>query len=146
LVLAVHVRRGDYLQYDATHPYFWGASVDGVVKTISDILDGGAKNIVVYLCSDDLNYCSAAFHARNVPHITWRELDEFADSDRQLALDFSVMAAADILLAGNSSFSIASSLINEKGRMFFRPSPTFDGMVPYIPWSTEILLTKRSVY
>lgn len=141
-ILAVHVRRGDYLQYGRQHPYFWGASVDDVVKTISDILDGGAKNVVIYLCSDDLDYCSTAFRERNVPHLTWRELDSGATTDQQLMHDFSVMTGADMLLAGNSSLSIAASLLNEKGRMFLRPSPRGDGMVPYVPWSTEILLSQ----
>jgi hypothetical protein len=50
--------------------------------------------------------------------------------------DFHVMTQADILAAGNSSFSFAASMLNSRAKVFMRPNESHDGLIPFDPWSS----------
>ncbi|MEB3343439.1 FkbM family methyltransferase [Okeania sp.] len=54
--------------------------------------------------------------------------------------DFYILSQCDVLAISNSSFSFAASVLNERGKFFFRPHFQAKKLIPYDPWNSEPLL------
>jgi hypothetical protein len=58
--------------------------------------------------------------------------------------DFYLLSACDICAVSNSSFSVAACMLNEKARLFLRPSLKAEKLIAFDPWDTEVILKERS--
>ncbi|MDA1024034.1 MAG: alpha-1,2-fucosyltransferase [Proteobacteria bacterium] len=142
---AIHVRRGDYLKYE-NHKHknvFYQLDLNNTAKKLNNFLQiNRIKNPILYIASDDLEYCSEFFSNKGIEIVTSRDLlekEEFeGDPMNALLCDIAVLSAANCFVSSNSSLSILSSLINTGGRVFLRQ--TFEKeLVFYDPWNTPIL-------
>jgi hypothetical protein len=142
--MARHFRAGDYLEYKKiNHPVFLPPSIDAISQKI-DVIYSQIKDRdpVIYLASDDLTYASAMLSKKGIAHITARDLALGENEYDLLALDFSVLTLADILLISNSSFSFTAAMLNKKGKYFFRPKLVDNNHVAFEPWNDLVLRTK----
>jgi hypothetical protein len=130
-LVALHLRRGDY----TGGPLFWPAPAAWYLEWLRPIwheLDAP----VLYIASDDVT--------------VHREFAEFGPTTAmdigetvpgaEMYPDFHILAHADLLAISNSSFSVAAAMLNESGRAYVRPNPQLGRLVPFDPWSTEVLL------
>ena len=130
-VVAIHLRRGDY----TGGPLFWPAPSSWYLEWLSSIWRGLADP-VLYVASDD-----PAVHrdfAQFSP-ITAEDLGERVPG-AEMYPDFHVLSQADVLAISNSSFSVCAALLNARASSFVRPVPGERRLLPFDPWSTEILL------
>jgi hypothetical protein len=91
---------------------------------------------VLYVASDD-----AATHrdfAQFSP-ITAQDLGERIPG-AEMYPDFHVLTQADLLAISNSSFSMCAAMLNARASSFVRPAPNERRLIPFDPWSSEILL------
>ena len=49
--------------------------------------------------------------------------------------DYYTLTQCDVLAISNSSFSFSASMLNERAKVFVRPSKLAGGMVAYDPWN-----------
>jgi hypothetical protein len=54
--------------------------------------------------------------------------------------DFYVLTQADYLAVGNSTFSFAASMLNQKAKTFVRPNAENTNLIPYDPWNALPIL------
>ena len=140
-IIGIHIRRGDFLTLNGSRA-FWAHSFDSVFQAIDDLICSSLYDILIYLASDDVDACAAEFDRRGMPFATSTNLFRAADDYGKLLCDFWMLTQADYLLTSNSSFSVAAAMRNEKARIFLRPSPKEDRMLPFDPWNTHVLLRK----
>lgn len=106
-VIAVHIRRGDYLQLDD----WWATNLGGnnlslpssyylnCLSTIKEI-----ENYRIIFVSDDIDFARKEFaHIKN---------SEFSESD--MITDFQIIMNADICILSNSSFAWWAAYLNAK--------------------------------
>ena len=139
-VICVHLRRGDYLNFDKKHPLFWGRSFEATYRALSDILLSSFSNGIVYICSDDIEYCERVFINMNIPHLTFKNIFSDLDQNSQLMVDFMMMVRSNVLLISNSSLSFAAAMLNKNSRLFLRPCPKEDRYISFDPWNSHVLL------
>lgn len=140
-IVGLHVRRGDYLQYQ-NHSIFWTNTMDANIASIADLLGSGFSNPVIYLASDDIQSVGLELNKKGVPYFTSSSIDDTASPTQAMAIDFMMLAGADAVIASNSTFSVAASMLNRTAQIFLRPSPSADKLIPYAPWNTQILLSR----
>lgn len=142
-VMAVHLRRGDYLLYE-NNKQFWVTPIPALVEAISKLHFAGMKNAALYLCSDDLPNCEVEFKRHGLQYVTANELFTYSDDSLSLMVDFIMMSRAAINIISNSSLSFAASLINERSRVNIRPVPIGDSieMLPFDPWNSNVLISR----
>jgi tetratricopeptide (TPR) repeat protein len=129
-VVALHLRRGDF----GWGP-FWIAPVEWYRRWLSEAWSG-FDGPVLYVATD-------------APELV-QELAEFAPMTAadlpapppgaDFLTDFLVLAGADAVAISNSTFSFAATMLNRRGRLFLRPDRRPAALVPYDPWSAEVLL------
>jgi hypothetical protein len=141
-IVCIHIRRGDYINY-INNKIFWHVSFDALEKSIRDLLLTGIRNIIFYLCSDDITHCKMEFQKRNIPYITNENIFTNLDENYQLVIDFSMMTKSKFLVISNSSLSFFASLLNHNS-FFLRPCPNGDKFIPFDPWNSSVLLSKLS--
>jgi hypothetical protein len=141
-IVSVHVRRGDYLGFENKHPLFWGGSFDAIERALSDLGLSSFKKYVIYLCSDDTEFCKRELESRNIPFITNANVFIDLDPTTQLIADFIMMAKSSALIISNSSLSFAAAMLNQRARIFLRPCPKDDTYIPFDPWNSHVLLPK----
>lgn len=142
-VICVHVRRGDYLLHGNGHALFWGSSFDAIARALLDITLSAFRNFIVYLCSDDIEHCRSEFETRGIPCLTGSNLFSGLDNPGGLMVDFMMMVKSDALVISNSSLSFAAAMLNRKARVFLRPCPVQDRLIPFDPWNSHVLLPKH---
>jgi hypothetical protein len=142
-IICIHIRRGDYLNFANKHPLFWGVSEDAIARALMDLTQTSFKHSLVYLCSDDLPHCMQTFDTMQIPYITSANVFNNLDKQGALMVDFMMMARAKVLMIANSSLSFAAATINDQARVFLRPSPKEDCMIPFDPWNSHVLLPKH---
>lgn len=141
-LVCIHIRRGDYLDFCNKHPLFWTCSIDAVFNSIYDLSLSSVKNIVIYLCSDDILYCTQQFQLKGIPYITSLNLFSELDQSTSLITDFIMMVKSDTLIISNSSLSFSASMLNKNAHIFLRPSPNEDKFIAFDPWNSHVLLPK----
>jgi hypothetical protein len=132
-LVALHLRRGDYGQAQFFRaPSAWYAAWLGTLPA--------APEPLVYLGSEDPAALAGAFLPRRVLHAG---LLPNLPPSLAFALDFYVLTQADAVAISNSSFSFMAAMLNERARIFVRP--TLDGrrLVPFDPWDSPVLLPRR---
>lgn len=142
-VIGVHVRRGDYLQFDNKHPLFWGSSAASIRAAIEDLGASSLRNAIIYVCSDDLDYARDIFQGYGVPVITNRQLFSQSSEFSDLAVDFVMLTLAKALLISNSSLSFVASMLNTACRINLRPCPREDKFIPFDPWNSHVILPRH---
>ncbi len=140
-IISVHIRRGDYVSAQASS-MFWGPSLNALVAALGALMQSSFRDAVVYLCSDDLDFCRQEFERRRIPFITHTSLLGELDAAGQLSLDFALMARARAMFISNSSLSFAAAMLNQQARVFLRPCPELDRYIPFDPWNSHVLLRK----
>jgi hypothetical protein len=145
-LIALHYRAGDYLEHEkSNHPIFVPPNIDSISQKIDDIYSQiRDRNPIVYLASDDLPYASALLSSKGISHITSLDFGVDKNEDGLLALDFTLLTLADILLISNSSFSFAAAMLSKKGKYFFRPRIEDKKYVAFDPWDDYVLRQKVS--
>jgi hypothetical protein len=132
-VVALHLRRGDYGQAQ-----FFRAPA----RWYAEWLAGGPRDPLVYLASESPAELTHHFPARRILHAG---LLPNLPPVLAFALDFHVMAHADALAISNSSFSFMAAMLNDRARIFVRPTLEDRRLVPFDPWDAPVLLPRRLV-
>lgn len=149
-LLGIHVRRGDYLNYvDATGwegETFFTLKLDGMIDRLALFLkENKIKNGLIYVASDDPDFCESYFSQRGIKIITARKLRFAAslDADGLLLTDLAALCSSRLLVASNSSLSLISSMLNNQASVFWRQTKEGETL-SFDPWSTPVLygLTK----
>jgi hypothetical protein len=106
-VVAVHIRRGDYLSLNQWWKDNWGS--DNLTLPTNYYLDclgmiGNLERYKIIFLSDDIDFARSEFaHVKNAG---------FAQND--MITDFQVLMNADICILSNSSFSWWGAYLNQK--------------------------------
>lgn len=129
-LVSIHLRRGDFGKPPfVISPASWYVTW---LKALWPTLD----HPVLFLASDDLNLVLPDFADFNP--VTIRDL-KFSFSLIKSAdyyPEFYILTQSDVLAVSNSTFSTAAALLNEKGKLFYRPDFAKKIMVPFDPWDT----------
>lgn len=142
-LVCAHIRRGDYPRFQNQHPLFWSVGIEAVAKALQDLHASGLRDPLLYVASDDLPYCRQAFEAMRQPFIASEQLFTGLDTQTALMTDFMVMTRADVLMAANSSLSVGAATMNERARLFLRPCPREERLIPFDPWHSHVLLARH---
>ncbi len=59
--------------------------------------------------------------------------------------DFYLLSHCDILAISNSTFSFVASMLNKRGKGFWRPQLSSQTLIPYDPWNSEPILHEAKV-
>lgn len=140
-LVCLHIRRGDYINYPS-HNTFWTTDIAKAVSSIQNLEIAGMSKPVVYICSDDLNFCKKEIDQMGINSITNRDLFIRGDTSLELIIDFTVQSISDVLMISNSSLSFFASMLNSSARIFLRPSPLSGEMLPFDPWNCQVLLNR----
>jgi hypothetical protein len=146
-LITIHARRGDYLLFNppgsashAIHPYFHTLDLEKLQLFMINFLTiNRITNPIVYVASDDLEFCKSFFQGQKIEIATAEEIVEREKSSELefLVCDLAGMAAANFMVASNSTYSIMGALLNPSARLFLRQ--TQDGHVlPFDPRNTVI--------
>ncbi|QWD06444.1 hypothetical protein G6719_03940 [Polynucleobacter paneuropaeus] len=144
-LISIHVRRGDYLHFascgDWRQDVFYPLHLENVLGRIREYLVNNCiTNGVIYIASDDLPYCKQFFQDKGISILTNEDIlkNEYKTEFNRLIMDIAALASSDLFIGSNSSLSIMAALLNETGRVFWRPTKNGD-INSFDPWSTPIL-------
>jgi hypothetical protein len=140
-LISIHIRRGDYTKY-INNNKFWLTSMESIFESLDNLKKTTNDDSLIYLCSDDLNYCKSELIKENINHLTSDNLFSYQDESIRLIVDFFLMAISNVNIISNSSLSFFASMLNKKSRIFLRPSPYKNILIPYDPWNSQVLLSK----
>jgi hypothetical protein len=143
-IVALHLRRGDYKGYgnvEGLSKIFYPAPTNWYkdwLKNIWTTLD----NPVLFVASDELVDVLDDFKEYNP--VTSKDLyDNFSPADYYP--DFFILSKSDIIAISNSSFSFAASMLNENCKGFYRADYNHKGVIPYDPWSSQVLVNRHLI-
>lgn len=139
-IVGLHLRRGDYqrlmwekrsgITYVYVAPKQWYKDwLDSFWETLNEP--------ILFIASDEIGEVVSYFADYNP--ITVKDLGVEIPKAPYYP-DFYILSQCDILAISNSSFSFAASMLNERGKYFFRPSFKAKKLIPYDPWNSEPLL------
>lgn len=103
-IVTLHVRRGDYLCYDQVFDLVGTDYYNFIVNNII-----GENNCLVYICSDDIDWCKKNLHYKNVYYSTHSNY-----------VDLYIQSQSDYNIICNSTFSWWGAYLN-KNQNVFRP-------------------------
>lgn len=103
-LVSLHVRRGDYLRYSDTFDLVDKKYYDTIVY---DII--GENNSMVYICSDDIDWCKKNLQYKNVYYSTHSKY-----------VDLYVQTQSNYNIISNSTFSWWGAYLNNN-QIVFRP-------------------------
>lgn len=108
-VIALHVRRGDYLKQPYRHPFVGKRYfIDAIEKLESDL---DRSRLRILICSDDIKWCRSFFSQKRFPAC------EFAFSHEKSPVeDIYLMSLCAHNIICNSSFSWWGAWLNENPR------------------------------
>ena len=102
--VAVHIRRGDYLQINGALP------MDYYERALRLICDKMGKDLSFYIFSDDLDYCRDYFKRHeNVLNITYVQYE----SDNSTLDDLLIMSKCKSMIIANSTYSWWAAWLNQ---------------------------------
>lgn len=141
-IVGIHIRRGDYITepragFTLVFPAKWYRQwLESIWESLEEP--------VLFICSDDLDNVLPEF-AKFSP-ITTTDLhvdlpSPFKELNIEFYSDFFMLSHCDILCISNSIFSFAASMLNEKCKIFVRPTWDFDKkFVSFDPWDSNPIL------
>lgn len=135
-LVGLHLRRGDYGQ-----GYFFVAPNEWYRKWLEDLW-GRLDKPLLFIASDEPEEVAADFAKYNP--VTSRQLG----LDWPVAgfyPDFYILSQCDIVGISNSSFSFLACMLNERGKMFYRPRLSQEALIPFDPWASEPILRDETV-
>jgi hypothetical protein len=143
-VIGIHVRRGDYLNYqDSSLPsfgLFWPLDLTKVIEYIKLFVSlNKIKNPAIYVATDDIDFSRKIFRDNSIQIISSTDLFPKSSSTHSLLTDLCVLASCNLVMASNSSFSLLGCLLNDNARLFLRQSGRDGNIVAFDPWNTPIL-------
>jgi len=141
-LVAIHVRRGDYLDFQNSESWtknvFRPINLNNIVEKLQDYtIKNRISNFILYIASDDIDFCKEYFNKTIFNIVTSENFIE-DDDKNHLMVDLAAMTAANMLIASNSSLSILGGMINTIGRVFWREDMNGE-LISFDPWSTPIL-------
>ncbi|MGP7817100.1 alpha-1,2-fucosyltransferase [Niallia sp. 01092] len=140
-IVAMHLRRGDYLQYN--NPVFYGPPTKWYKEWLERFWSQ-LDNPVLFIASDEIDRVIDDFQEYHP--ITSKDIF----TDIQMAPfypDHYMLSNSDILAISNSTFSFTASMLNKRAKMFLRPDIKQEKLIAFDPWSSDPLLHfKRSYY
>lgn len=128
-VVALHIRRGDFLHYG--YPV---TRTDRYVEWLRDLWPT-LERPVLYLASDDLEAVRGDFAEFAPVTLTdvappWPDLDYLQD--------FHVLSEADVVgVSAASGFSQLAARLNQRARILVQPDMATQHIVPFIPWTVD---------
>ncbi|MGK7922408.1 MAG: FkbM family methyltransferase [Trichodesmium sp.] len=139
-IVGLHIRRGDYkrlmwekrpgITYVYMAPHQWYKDwLDSFWETL--------EKPVLFIASDEVEAVVGDFADYNP--VTVKDLG-IELPQAPYYPDFYLLSQCDMLATSNSSFSFAASMLNERGKFFFRPHFQAKKLIPYDPWNSEPLL------
>ena len=133
-LVAIHVRRGDYREYDpAVRPWFQLIPEEWYLRWLAAIWPS-LENPVLFVATDDRETVLPAFSAY-APLTS--ETAEAEMPEPRLLADLEIMAHADVLAICNSSFSRMAALLAPPSQRCFIPSVATANFEPYDPWTPD---------
>ena len=139
-LICIHWREGDYNDFNNQHPYFWKADASKLLIAIKKILDITGNRGKVYLASDNPENIINFLENEGIKIISSKNFT--VNTNEFFLWDFIALVNSDILIAANSSMSLAAALLNSNGKIFVRAfSPTGE-FILFTPWQTEILINQ----
>lgn len=133
-LVGIHLRRGDYAGGD-----FWPAPSHWYIQWLERIWPT-LDQPVLYLASDEPAKIIGDF-ARFAPK-TAADLG-LKLNGAEFYADFFTLTQCDVLAISNSTFSYAAAMLNEKAQCLMRPDPDHQGLVPFDPWDSRVLLMPK---
>ena len=134
--IAIHYRAGDYLKF-SRHPIFWTPPFSSVIE-IAKSLISNFPTAKLFLASDSLSH-KIQFRDTFPHHTIWNE-SVSKSFKNDLIFDFLMLTQANLVVASNSSFSIAACMMNTIAGNFVRPLNRDGNYVVFDPWKTQVLI------
>lgn len=141
-LVGIHIRRGDFITVPLA-----GFTLVVPTKWYCEWLDkiwGELEDPVLFLCSDDIDSILPDFE-KFCP-VTSQDLkvklpERMKDLSVKFYIDFFMLSNCDVVAISNSIFSFTSCMLNERGKMFFRPHWDFSTkFTVFDPWDSKPLL------
>ena len=141
-LITIHIRRGDYLNYinfgGWKEEVFYCLDLDNVIEKLNNYTTiNRIRNFIIYIATDDVSFCKTYFSNAKISILTSENFIDDGD-ENHLIVDLAAMAAANMLIASNSSLSMLGAMINNDGRVFWRQDKK-GNLISFDPWSTPIL-------
>jgi hypothetical protein len=141
-LITIHIRRGDYTIYTGLGGWeeevFYSLDLDNIIEKLNVyVITNRIHNFNLYIATDDINFCKSYFSNAKIRIITSHDFIDDGD-ENHLTVDLAAMAAANMLIASNSSLSILGAMINNCGRVFWRQDKN-GNLISFDPWSTPVL-------
>lgn len=135
-LVGIHLRRGDY-----GYKHFFVAPNQWYLKWLKEIWST-LDEPVLFIASDEIDKVKDDFSDYNP--VTVQDLDcELPQAN--FYPDFYLLSQCDVLAISNSSFSFASSMLNQKANIFMRPNLAVKKLIPFEPWASETLFREDNV-
>ncbi|CAM5191018.1 hypothetical protein UACE39S_04177 [Ureibacillus acetophenoni] len=135
-VIALHLRRGDY-----GFGFFYEAPTDWYKEWLKGLWES-LDNPVLYIASDEPDKILMDFDSYNP--VTAEDFNIELEK-APFYLDFYILSKSHFLAISNSTFSFMASMLNENCSSFVRPHLKYKKLIPYNPWSSNVLLTEDIV-
>lgn len=141
-LISIHWREGDYNDFNNLHPFFWKSNFSSLLLEIKKLKFISGTNSKIYVASDDLKNISIFLRNEDIEFLS---AEDFTKNKEDMFLwDFMSLVCSDVLVASNSSFSIAAALLNKNAKLFSRPHCPAGEYFSFLPWRTEILKNQFS--
>jgi hypothetical protein len=142
-LISIHWREGDYNNFNNMHPYFWKPDIIKLLSEIKNLIKISGKKTYLYLASDSPDIIVNFLLTENITVLTSKN---FTNNEHDFLIwDFIALVECDLLVASNSTFSLAASLLNNKAKIYSRAiSPTSE-FCSFMPWRTQILIDQFSI-
>jgi hypothetical protein len=134
-IVALHLRRGDY-----GYEHFFRAPALWYDKWLGGPAVGKLRNPLIYICSDTIQEVAPHFSRWNILHAG---LIDNLPPEMAYLIDFHLMVNADALAISNSSFSFMAAMLNNRARLFVRPTLEHHRLVPFDPWNAQPVLQRE---
>lgn len=112
--VAIHVRRGDYLNPGVTSIY-GGICTEKYYRKALDIIRSKVKNPMYIFFSDDTQYVKDTFHLDNMTIVDWNK-------GESSIFDMYLMSKCKYMILANSTFSYWAARLNEDVDMVICPN------------------------
>jgi len=141
-LIAVHWREGDYNDFSNQHPYFWKPSIEQLLVALRDALKITGSGSQIYLASDDSSKLFEILKKEGFKVICAEQISQ--NGANPFLLDFLALVKSDLLVASNSTLSVAASLLNKNAKIFLRTDSPKGKFKDFSPWHTEVLINQFS--
>lgn len=112
--VALHIRRGDYLQPQFV-PIFGGICTDEYYKKAIDIAENRIDNIHYFVFSNDIEWVKKNLPLSNATYVT-------SNKGKNSYLDMFLMSHCTACILANSSFSFWGALLNKRTPLVIYPA------------------------